>query len=94
MLFRSGWSTCVGHQYQNTTDLEGIDVDISLFDDAWVQAEQPAPAPAPSSDRQQFVNSSRGWADRVEAGTVSDADRPGAAAEYRTMADWLEQGLV
>ena len=91
-----GWSTCVGHQYQNTTDLGGIDVDISLFDDAWVQAEHPVPTPvpAPSSDRQQFVNSSRGWADKVAAGTVADSERPGAAAEYRTMAEWLEQGLV
>lgn len=89
-----GWSTCVGHQYQNTTHLDGVDVDISLFDGEWVGGE-PQPQPVVLDDkRQQFVNSSNGWAALVSANAVQPDQRAGAAAEYRTMADWLEQGLV
>jgi hypothetical protein len=32
-----GWAGRIGHQYQDTTSVDGVDVDISVFDGAWVE---------------------------------------------------------
>lgn len=54
-----GWQIRTGHQYQGTTDLDGIAVDLNLFDDVFVlggDAPAAAPPPTPAAVRQHFDN--------------------------------------
>jgi hypothetical protein len=38
-----GWAVRIGHQHTNTTNVDGLDCDLNLFDEAWVlNATQPA----------------------------------------------------
>ena len=60
-----GWDTSVGHQYQDTTSIDGVDVDVSLFDGVWVQG-------APVDDGEVAALHAR-WAEAAALRAQADA---------------------
>lgn len=58
-----GWQRRTGHQYRGTTHLDGIDVDLNVFDAAWVApvAKSGATVPSREQDWQTVIDVTRGF---------------------------------
>jgi hypothetical protein len=70
-----GWTACVGHQRQRTHAIDGIDVDLSTFDDLWIGEPGHDDGDRPTAaDIQNAINVVAGWGTQL---TISSS-----AAEF------------
>jgi hypothetical protein len=76
-----GWSGKVGHQYQDTTDLEGVDVDINVFDDNFVNGvNENVPIQVPEVSDAEVQQLHLRWADAQAVHQTADGLHQLAAA--------------
>lgn len=78
-----GWRRRAGHQYQGTTAVDGIAVDVSLFDDMFI-APGPTPGPTPDAEWANVEAVLTGWGHELPqlAGQVG-ASAPDASTANR-----------
>lgn len=67
------WQRRVGHQYQNTTDVGGVQVDLNLFDEVFVRGGITT-TPTPAQDWETAINVVRGWSNQMAQASKELAD--------------------
>jgi hypothetical protein len=76
-----GWTARIGHQYQGTTTLDGVAVDLNLFDGDWVRqgVQHPTPPPTPppptpAEEWQNVIDVVHGWSRQLAQASHELAD--------------------
>lgn len=91
MSYRYGnWSQRAIHQFQGTTNLDGVDVDLNLVDDALLK-----PLGGPQRpEREQLADILGGWGQRFLSGPLSPQESDQAAYEVQRVVDAVRAGKV
>lgn len=89
MTYRyGGWEVRAIHQFRGTTNIDGVEVDLDLVDDALLK-----PVEAPQRpEREQLGDILNGWGQRLLAGPLSPQESQQAAFEVQGVADAIRTG--